>query len=159
MRTRSVRVAVLRRNREEEPCWTFSPIYYILPENQSSTRAEMLSSRHRSRSSFWLGMVLLLLQLGLPTAVSAMEAIRDADSAGRVVHVESEGTDDCALHHDHHFCQVVRNLVEGQRRVASPPLAVLELEASSSPRPAPPLLEKRSPWLRDRYSSRAPPTA
>jgi len=119
----------------------------------------MLSSRHRSKGSRWLGLVLLLLQLGLPAAVSAMEAIRDADSGGLVVHVESEASEDCALHHDHHFCQVVRTVVEGHRRVTLPPLDVLWPEAASSPRPAPRLLGSRSPWLQDRHSSRAPPQA
>lgn len=116
----------------------------------------MPRSRHRSTGSHLLGLVLLLLQLGLPVAVSAMA---EADSEGRVVHVESEGTEDCGLHHDHHFCQVVRNVVEGQRRVPSCPLAILAQEATSSPRPAPRLLENRSPWLQDRHSSRAPPAA
>jgi hypothetical protein len=117
----------------------------------------MRHSRHRLLGPRWLGLVLLLLQLGLPSVLSALELTRDADSAGQVVHIESEGAEDCALHHDHHFCQVVRNLTEGQRGVVSPPVAVLRSDATSSPRPAPRMLEHRSPWLQDRHASRAPP--
>lgn len=119
----------------------------------------MRHSRHRLLGPRWLGLVLLLLQLGLPTVVSALEVSRDAGFAGQVVHVESEGAEDCALHHDHHFCQVVRNLSEGQRCVAATPVAVLRSAAASSPRPAPRMLEHRSLWLEDRHASRAPPAA
>lgn len=104
-----------------------------------------------------MGLALLLLQLGLPSVVSALEIMRDSDGAGSVVHIESEGSEDCGLHHDHHFCQVVRTLAEGQRRAAPPLVGILRWSPVSSPRPAPVLQEHRSPWLQDRHSSRAPP--
>ncbi|MEJ2538712.1 MAG: hypothetical protein P8188_01805 [Gemmatimonadota bacterium] len=106
-----------------------------------------------------LALVLLLLQLGLPVGVSAMELLQDDGSGALVVHVESEGSEDCGLHHDHRFCQVVRNLVQVQRSAPPPPLAVDRSGASSSPRPELRLLEHRSAWLQERHSSRAPPAA
>lgn len=53
-------------------------------------------------------LVMAVLQLGGAVALPAADGVLDMDRYGTPSHVESEGSDDCAPHHDHAFCQVVR---------------------------------------------------
>lgn len=55
-------------------------------------------------------LILALLQLGVSTAVVSADAVLDGEMTGHSTHVESEGSKECATHHDHLFCQVVRSL-------------------------------------------------
>jgi hypothetical protein len=55
-------------------------------------------------------LVLASLQLGVSTAVVALDSILDGERAGSTLHVEAQDSEACATHHDHLFCQVVRSL-------------------------------------------------
>lgn len=51
-----------------------------------------------------------LLQLVAFSALPTADAVLDGSQLGLPLHVESEGSPECAPHHDHLFCQVVRSL-------------------------------------------------
>ncbi len=53
-------------------------------------------------------LVMAVFQLTAAVALPAADGVLDMDRYGTPTHVESEGSDDCAPHHDHAFCQVVR---------------------------------------------------
>ena len=59
--------------------------------------------------------LLALLQLGASTAFVVADAVLDGEQAGSPAHVESRGSEECATHHDHLFCQVVRSLAAATR--------------------------------------------
>ena len=54
--------------------------------------------------------LLALLHLGASTAFVVADAVLDSEKASAPLHVESQGSEECAAHHDHLFCQVVRSL-------------------------------------------------
>ena len=99
-----------------------------------------------------------LLQMGSTIALTHADALLDGERMGAPDHVESPETSDCAVHHGHFFCQVVRSLSQA---AVSPDIAT---EAG----PAPPILVaeaeceadevKRAPILFGAASPRAPPT-
>lgn len=62
---------------------------------------------------------LAMLQLGASTLLPAVDAVLEAEPLTAPIHVESPGNEDCASHHDHLFCQVVRSL-SAEARAASP---------------------------------------
>lgn len=66
--------------------------------------------------------------MGSTTAFARADALLDAESMGSPVHVESPDSD-CAIHHDHLFCQVVRSLFQTATTRDIPALAT----------PAPPI--------------------
>lgn len=54
-------------------------------------------------------LVLLMLQLVGATVFSAADGKLDVEGYTTSVHVEPRGSDECAPHHDHVFCQAVRS--------------------------------------------------
>jgi len=78
-----------------------------------------------------------LLQLVAFSALPTADAVLDASQLGLPLHVESEGNPECAPHHDHLFCQVVRSMSSATRpaeigSVADSPPAILRLKAQTS---------------------------
>lgn len=59
-----------------------------------------------------------LLQLVAFSALPTADAVLDASQLGLPLHVESESSAECAPHHDHLFCQVVRSLTSVDTRAA-----------------------------------------
>ena len=82
------------------------------------------------RSDSWdvrrLGVLLLAaLQLGA-AGVQGLDAVMDAGQTTLPVHVESHGSEDCEVQHDHLFCQVVRSLGAVAQRTAGPGITDLQ---------------------------------
>ncbi len=77
--------------------------------------------------------LLALVQFGVSTAVVVADASLDGEQVGQTAHVESLGNEECATHHDHLFCQVVRSLAAATRGHGAPTLqadgAFVSLEA------------------------------
>jgi len=102
--------------------------------------------------------VLALVQLVAFGVLPAADALLDIEQMGLPVHIESEGSKECAPPHDHVFCQVVRSLaaateapaVAGAIDLATP---VFRLHAP----PASDLTTRR--FLTRSVGSRAPPLA
>ncbi len=100
-----------------------------------------------------------LLQMGSTVALTHVDALLDGERMGAPDHIESAENSDCAVHHGHLLCQVVRSLSQA---TVSPDIAT---EAG----PAPPILDaeadresgevKRAPILFGAASPRGPPTA
>jgi hypothetical protein len=105
-----------------------------------------------------LAFAVLLLQFGVPGVVSAMEVVR-LDDLPPVDHVESEGSEHCALHHDHHFCQVVRTLGQGQYTAPALPADAPEAIRPSLLLPVTHSRAPLSPRLRGVHTPRGPPSA
>lgn len=104
-------------------------------------------------------LVLAVLQLGGAVALPAADGVLDMDRYGTPTHVESQGTDDCAPHHDHAFCQVVRAtaLANPSRAVSSVGVGDLvhqlhALDGSAE-------VDVTSPVLQGSTGPRAPPSA
>ena len=55
---------------------------------------------------------LALFQIGSTSALTHADALLDAERMGTPAHVESPENSDCAIHHGHLFCQVVRSLFQ-----------------------------------------------
>ena len=51
-----------------------------------------------------------LLHVGVASALGPADAILDAERATTPVHIETPSHPDCASHHGHLFCQLVRSL-------------------------------------------------
>ena len=105
------------------------------------------------------GLCLALLQLVAFSALPTADAVLDASQLGLPLHVESEGVPECASHHDHLFCQVVRSLSSATGTVevggladAPPPIRRLEAQTSGGD-----LLARR--LLTRSIGPRAPPLA
>ena len=77
-------------------------------------------------------LILALLQLGASTAVVSADAMLDGEMVGHAIHMESEGSEECATHHDHLFCQVVRTLTTpvGTAPASVDPTARLRITAT-----------------------------
>jgi hypothetical protein len=81
------------------------------------------------RLSRRLGMLLFaMLQMVGAVVLPAADGQLDIERFGTPVHVESKGGDDCASHHDHVFCQVVRSTA-----LANPSRATAEVAALATP--------------------------
>jgi hypothetical protein len=99
------------------------------------------------------GLVLLGVTVAGPLADALLE-----DSSERVVHIESESSEDCGSHHDHWFCQVCRFVAEGPHESStacvpaplSAPAGVVLVDAGVSP---------VGTSLVSAHGSRAPPRA
>lgn len=102
---------------------------------------------------------LALFQVGSTSALTHADALLDARSMGSPVHVESPDASDCAIHHDHLFCQVVRSLSQ----------ATFSCQATTAAAPTPPILiveagpeaheAKCAPILRGPVVPRGPPVS
>lgn len=102
----------------------------------------------------------LLALVQLSAAVVAPLVDASTGGAGeRVVHIESESGSDCAVHHDHLFCQVCRTVALAGRDAARactlplPDLAEGPVALASADLPT------ASPGLSAPLGSRAPPRA
>ncbi|MDE2677906.1 MAG: hypothetical protein OXI76_08370 [Gemmatimonadota bacterium] len=51
-----------------------------------------------------------LLHIGVAAVLGPADAVLDAERALAPIHIESPGYEDCASHHGHLFCQLVRAL-------------------------------------------------
>lgn len=105
-----------------------------------------------------LGALLLaVFHLGATSALSAADGVLDVERFDAPMHVESEGSEDCAPHHDHAFCQVVRSTAFGAPSQAS---AQADLRLPASPVAHPPAVEATTPsrgLLPGTAGPRAPP--
>lgn len=104
-------------------------------------------------------LVLAMFQLGGAVALPAADGVLDMDRYGTPTHVESQGSDDCAPHHDHAFCQVVRATA-----LASPSRAVTSVGVGDVVHQLHPLggsaeVDIRSAVLQGSTGPRAPPSA
>lgn len=100
-----------------------------------------------------------LLQIGSTVALTHADALLDGERMGAPDHVESPESTDCAVHHGHLFCQVVRSLSQ----------ATVSPDITAEAGPAPPILDaeadcekggiNRAPILFGAVSPRGPPTA
>jgi hypothetical protein len=97
----------------------------------------MLGSRNKTNPTMRVAVLAMaLLQIGASVVFPTADAVLEAKTVGAPAHVESPGNEDCATHHDHLFCQVVRSL--SSARVATPQreatlsaLPILRLEPRS----------------------------
>lgn len=103
-------------------------------------------------------LVLALVQLVALGVLPAADAVLDIEQMELPLHIESEGSKECAPPHDHVFCQVVRSLaaaaeapaVSGAIGIAAPVFRLHEPPASD-------LTIRR--FLTRSVGSRAPPLA
>ena len=104
-------------------------------------------------------LAMAVFQLTGAIALPAADGALDVDRYGTPAHVESEGADDCAPHHDHAFCQVVRaTALANPSRAASSVGAddrVHELHAPGGSAE----VDVTSPVLEGSPGPRAPPSA
>lgn len=107
-----------------------------------------------------IGVLLLaVVQMAGAVALPAADGALDVERYSLPVHVESEGRDDCAPHHDHAFCQVVRSTALGN---PAPPAAEAPTSALAAVRIPRPLAGPRVDAQRVLVGAsgpRAPPTA
>lgn len=97
-----------------------------------------------------------LLQIGVSSAVVTADAVLDSEMAGHSTHVESEGSEECATHHDHLFCQVVRSLTNvATTTPIVDPAARLSLVETATPTRTVDVI--RPTLLSGALGSRAPP--
>lgn len=102
-------------------------------------------------------LVLALVQLTGAVVLPAADGRLDVEQLGTPVHVESEGRDDCAPHHDHAFCQVVRSTA-----LATPARPAVQVGAHEAPRLLPGIRVvdasyAAGPILKGSSGPRAPP--
>ncbi|MYA63353.1 MAG: hypothetical protein F4X60_16230 [Gemmatimonadetes bacterium] len=90
---------------------------------------------------------LALLHLGSASALTHAYALLDAASMGLADHVESPDGSDCAVHHGHFFCQVVRSQLEADVPLGvtveaelAPPIRVVETHREGDDARSPPIL-------------------
>ena len=78
---------------------------------------------HKGKRELWrvAAACLALFQIGSTSVLAHADALLDAERTGSPLHVESPENSDCALHHGHLFCQVVRSLFQA---VTSPEIVV-----------------------------------
>lgn len=101
-------------------------------------------------------LILALLQAGVSTAVVSADAVLDGAQSGHGTHVESEGSEECATHHDHLFCQVVRSLTNAAGATPTVDPAV-RLRIVAAMAPAHPVDVLPPALLSGTVGSRAPP--
>jgi alkyl hydroperoxide reductase subunit AhpF len=123
------------------------------PDCEMTTKT---STRHLGlRFAFLL---LALLQVAGPVSYQTADLMLEAQGLATPLHVEGEGNEECALHHDDVMCQTVRSLADAvHSRVASPGAVATAL---------PPLIQVRLSELPafgrvelGAVGSRAPPLA
>lgn len=73
-------------------------------------------------------LVLVVLQMVGATVLPAADGQLDVEGYLTPAHVESGGSDDCAPHHDHVFCQVVRSTA-----LANPAPSTVEVAMMAEP--------------------------
>ena len=104
-------------------------------------------------------LVLAMLHMVGATVLPAADGSLDVEGYTTPTHIESEGRDDCAPHHDHVFCQAV-----GSTALANPSGPAAEVAHVFEQAAAPAVREvedhrARSDTRSDASSPRAPPTA
>lgn len=104
-------------------------------------------------------LVLVVLQMVGATVLPAVDGQLDVEGYVTPTHVESEGGDACAPHHDHVFCQVVRSTA-----LANPARSTGDVVVAAEPSAVPvvrdvELHRARSEARSGAASPRAPPTA
>lgn len=104
-------------------------------------------------------LVLAVFQLGGAVALPAADGVLDMDRYGTPAHVESEGSDDCAPHHDHAFCQVVRATALANPSRAASSVGVDDLVYQLHLLGGPAEVDVPSPVLEGSTGPRAPPFA
>jgi hypothetical protein len=104
-------------------------------------------------------LAMAVFQLTGAVALPAADGVLDMDRYGTPAHVESGGSDDCAPHHDHAFCQVVRAtaLANPSRAVSS--VGVGDLVHQLHPLGGSAEVDITSPVLEGSSGPRAPPSA
>lgn len=90
---------------------------------------------------------LALFHLGSASALTHADALLDAASMGWPDHVESPESSDCAVHHGHLICQVVRSLSQAEvpRGVSvedglAPPIRIVDTNREGYEAKGPPIL-------------------
>ena len=90
---------------------------------------------------------LALFHLGSASALTHADALLDAASMGSPDHIESPESSDCAVHHGHLICQVVRSLSQAEvpRGVTvkdglAPPTRIGEAHLEGDQAKSPPIL-------------------
>lgn len=100
----------------------------------------------------------MLLQLVVPGVAGYADLLREAEDARAEVHLEGEGAQDCAPHHDHLFCQVVRSM-EHVVPVTGTPATHVGTPPSGEHTPEARLAQHTVAPARGVHGSRAPPAA
>ena len=90
---------------------------------------------------------LALFHLGSVSALTHADALLDAASMGAVEHIESPENTDCAVHHGHLICQVVRALAQARvpphitvEEGLAPPIRIAEAPREGNDAKSPPIL-------------------